>query len=160
MKVKNIYYNDFVNYGGHCSMTVAMPYCSFKCGKGLCQNSSLAKSPTIEINCEELINKFLSSEIMDSVVFQGLEPFDSWEDIQCFIMNFRYHSPAPIVIYTGYNLEEISRDKIDWLKIYANDGPIIIKFGRYLPNQELHYDPILKVNLASNNQYDIEVKDL
>ena len=89
MKVKNIYYNDFINYGGHCSMTVAMPYCSFKCGKGLCQNSSLAKSPTIEITCEELINNFLSSEIMDAVVFQGLEPFDSWEDIQCFVEAYR-----------------------------------------------------------------------
>ena len=30
---------------------------------------------------------------------------------------------------------------------------IIIKFGRYVPNQKEHYDEILGINLASSNQY-------
>ena len=89
-----------------------------------------------------------------------MEPFDSWEELQSFILNFRYRSPAPIVIYTGYNIEELKKDWIDWLKLYSEDGPIIIKFGRYIPNQKPHYDPILKVNLASDNQYAIEVKNI
>lgn len=28
-----------------------------------------------------------------------------------------------------------------------------LKFGRYIPNQTPHYDSILGVNLASDNQY-------
>ena len=62
--------------------------------------------------------------------------------------------PAPlfeddVVIYTGYKEEEIL-DKINVLKSYE---PIIIKFGRYVPNQKSHYDDVLGVNLASDNQY-------
>ena len=36
------------------------------------------------------------------------------------------------------------------LKQYDN---IIIKFGRFIPNQEKHYDEVLGVELASPNQY-------
>ena len=36
------------------------------------------------------------------------------------------------------------------LKKYSN---IIIKFGRFIPNQKPHYDPVLGVELASDNQY-------
>ena len=34
-----------------------------------------------------------------------------------------------------------------------NFNNIIVKFGRFIPNQESHYDEILEVNLASPNQY-------
>jgi hypothetical protein len=30
---------------------------------------------------------------------------------------------------------------------------VIIKYGRYIPNQTPHYDEVLGVNLASDNQY-------
>jgi hypothetical protein len=30
---------------------------------------------------------------------------------------------------------------------------IIIKYGRYIPNQASHYDNVLGVYLASNNQF-------
>ena len=30
---------------------------------------------------------------------------------------------------------------------------IIIKYGRFIPNQQKHYDEILGVYLASDNQY-------
>mgnify|MGYP006874727177 CR=1 FL=1 len=36
-----------------------------------------------------------------------LDTFDKWQEIQEFIMNFRYYSPDDIVIYTGYYPEEI-----------------------------------------------------
>ena len=50
---------------------------------------------------------------------------------------------------TGYYKEEI-QDKIEWLKLYE---PIIIKYGRFIPNQQPHYDETLGVMLASDNQY-------
>lgn len=36
------------------------------------------------------------------------------------------------------------------LKKYKN---IIVKFGRYIPNQKKHFDPVLGVELASDNQH-------
>ena len=41
-------------------------------------------------------------------------------------------------------------DKLTLLSQYKN---LIMKFGRFIPNQKPHYDEILGVNLASNNQY-------
>ena len=37
--------------------------------------------------------------------------------------------------------------------ICSNYDNIIIKFGRYIPNQQSHFDIVLGVNLASDNQY-------
>jgi hypothetical protein len=74
---------------------------------------------------------------------------DSWDDLQCFILNFRYWSGDDVVIYTGYTEEEI-QDKLEWLQWY---GPVIVKFGRYMPGQQSHYDEVLQVKLASDNQY-------
>lgn len=55
----------------------------------------------------------------------------------------------PFVIYTGYYTEEI-QNELYQLQKYKN---IIIKFGRFIPDQESHFDEILGVNLASPNQY-------
>lgn len=130
-------------------MTIIFPHCTFKCGAEHCQNSPLAKSKTYDIDIDETIEKYLNNPITDAVVMQGLEPFDSWSDLLMFIEKFRAKSQDDIVIYTGYYKEEIA-DKIDILKRYKN---IVIKFGRYIPNQEKHYDEILGVELASPNQY-------
>ena len=54
-----------------------------------------------------------------------------------------------MVIYTGYDEIEI-KEYIDKLCPLHN---IIIKFGRYIDGQSAHYDNILGVNLASDNQY-------
>ena len=83
------------------------------------------------------------------MVFGGLEPFDSWEELIEFISLFRYKSSDPVVIYTGYKEEEIE-DKIKVLSEYEN---IYIKFGRFVPNQKSHFDEVLGVELASSNQY-------
>ena len=80
---------------------------------------------------------------------QGLEPIDSWADLQLFIQKFRERSNDDIVIYTGYYKEEIA-DKINWLKNYDN---IVVKFGRFIPGHKKHYDEVLGINLASDNQY-------
>lgn len=157
MKVKNIYFNDFINYGGHCSLTVAMPYCSFKCGKDLCQNSDLACAEAIEISDNYILDAFCKSDLMNAIVFQGLEPLDSWDELSSFLTKFREKSNSPVIIYTGYTQDEVSNDVINFLKEITN---VIIKFGRFIPNQEPHYDPVLRVKLASNNQYAIEVDKL
>lgn len=152
MEVKGVRMEDFTNYKKP-SMFIAFPSCSWKCekecGMRVCQNSVLATTPNINVDIRNLIERYMNNPITQAVVCAGLEPFDNWDDLQCFIMNFRYWCYDDIVIYTGYTKEEIA-DKIEWLKLYE---PIVIKYGRFIPNQESHYDPVLGIQLASPNQY-------
>ena len=66
-----------------------------------------------------------------------------------FVKKFRKKSNDDIVIYTGYYKEEIV-DKINRLKNYDN---IVVKFGRFIPGHEKHFDEVLGIELASDNQY-------
>ncbi len=151
MKLKFLVDEDFVNYRKP-SMFIGFPRCSFKCGAENCQNFCLAKEPNIEIDTDDVIARFMKNPITEAVVLGGLEPFDSWPEVQYFIMKFRYYSNADIVIYSGYNVEEIPQEIHEELELYGHDGPIIVKYGRYIPNTEGYYNPILGVKLASQNQ--------
>lgn len=152
MVIKGLNECDIVNYK-KTSMFIIFPHCSFKCdkecGRNVCQNSALACAPIFEIDTEKIIERYVSNPLTKALVCGGLEPFDSWEELQNLIFNFRQQSIDDIVIYTGYTEEEI-KDKVEWLKLYS---PIIIKYGRFIPSQEKHYDEILGVDLASPNQY-------
>lgn len=157
MKIKGIIEEDLINYKKPC-MTIEMPFCNFKCdkecGEQVCQNGALATAPIIDVNPEDLILRYINNPITQAICFQGLEPFypqGSYEELKNFIMWFRYqfHCMDDIVIYTGYNKDEIS-NYLAYLRPYRN---IIIKFGRFIPNQKSHYDEVLGVNLASDNQY-------
>lgn len=157
MKIKNIIEEDFIQYK-KASMFIAMPNCSFKCcleyGNNICQNSSLVKSQTIEVNSNDLIKRYLNNDITSSIVFGGLEPFDSFDDIFEFIRLLRdeFNCHDDIVIYTGYKEEEIE-DKVKILTDKYDN--IIIKFGRFIPSKDNIYDDVLGVKLASPNQYAI-----
>jgi hypothetical protein len=152
MVIKQLLDEDLVNYK-KTSMVIAFPYCSFKCekecGKKVCQNGALATAPNIEIDVETIINRYINNPITKAVVCGGLEPFDTWEELQKLIIELRQKTQDDIVIYTGYKKEEISY-AVDWLNLFPN---IIIKFGRYIPDQQSHYDEVLGINLASSNQY-------
>ena len=148
MKIKGLISEDFVNYKKP-AMTIMFPHCNgFKCGAGYCQNSPLSKAEDIEMDISNIVIRYLNNPITESVVMQGLEPFDSWDDLIGLVGCLRHSTDDDIVIYTGYNKEEIV-DKIALLSKYKN---IIIKYGRYIPNQEKHYDEVLGVYLASSNQ--------
>jgi hypothetical protein len=151
MLVKDILDVDFINYK-KASMVISFPRCNWKCekecGKQVCQNGALAKAPDLDIDVDIIVKKYLNNPITKAVVCGGLEPFDSWSDLLLFIEKFREKSQDDIVVFTGYNKEEII-DKINILKQYDN---IVVKFGRFLPGHEKHYDEILGVELASPNQ--------
>lgn len=165
MYIKNIINEDFCNYSKP-SMFIIFPRCSFKCdreaGCTICQNSTLVNEPNIKIDYSTIVNKYINNPISKAIVFGGLEPFDTPEAMLRLIEFFRRKTQDDIVIYTGYTEEEIS-ETLCYMKstdenlisqgrspIYNN---IIIKFGRFIPNQEKHYDEILGVELASPNQY-------
>ena len=149
MKIKGLISEDFVNYKKP-AMTIMFPHCNgFKCGAEYCQNSPLSKAEDIEMDISDIVIRYLNNPITESVVMQGLEPFDSWDDLIGLVDCLRRSTDDDIVIYTGYNKEEII-NKVCLLSNYKN---IIIKYGRYITNQEKHYDEVLGVYLASSNQY-------
>ena len=158
MMLKGIIDIDFINYK-KASMVLEFPYCSFKCdkecGKQVCQNSKLASAPNIEISNQEIIDKYLNNPVSQAIVFQGLEPFDSREDVYELVKAFREKTDDDIVIYTGYTEQELILD-IGYFEKFPLKN-IIIKFGRYIPGQQVHKDEVLGVNLASDNQYAIKI---
>jgi organic radical activating enzyme len=153
LKIKQLLDEDFVNYKKP-SMFVGFPNCTWKCekdcGEKMCQNKELALSPDIEISCQKIVDRYMQNPITKAIVCGGLEPFDNWEDLVNLIHEFRKHTQDFIVIYSGFYLSEIN-DKVEYLR--QNYDNIIIKFGRFVPNQEPHYDEVLGVRLASSNQY-------
>ena len=167
MKIKGIIDEDFVNYSKP-SMYVAFPSCTFKCDKDnqceICQNSSLACQPDIEVTSEQIVKRYLANPITKAIVVSGLEPFDTMIELISLVCCLRsnYHCMDDIVIYTGYTEDELSagryghdRDDVqkDLYKYLCNFPNIIIKFGRFIMNDEEHIDPVLGVKLASHNQY-------
>lgn len=149
--LKGIIDEDFVNYRFP-SMTLMFPKCTFKCGAEYCQNSALVRSDNITVDIGDLCKRYINNPITEAIVCQGLEPFDSWDELYELIWTLRIHFDChdDIVIYTGYNRNEI-KNKIEKLQRLASN--IVIKFGRFVPNQEFHYDETLGVKLASDNQY-------
>ena len=168
MVIKNLIDEDFVNYKKP-SMFIVMPHCTFKCDKEcgcqVCQNSELANADNIDIEPIEIANRFYDNSITEAIVFGGLEPFDDFDDMhnlilllqQLYIVSFDIKIPPDIVIYTGYYPDEIE-DKLEKLK-EIKDLCIIVKFGRFIPDKPSHYDEILGVELASDNQYAIRLED-
>jgi hypothetical protein len=84
MIIKNLIDEDFVNYKKP-SMFIGMPTCSFKCdkecGKPVCQNSTLAAAPRVEVDALEIALRFYNNPISEAIVFGGLEPFDSFDNM-------------------------------------------------------------------------------
>lgn len=158
IKIKGLVDEDFVNYKLP-SMYIIFPSCTFKCdkecGHAVCQNSTLAKQTALEIDTFTIINRYIGNPITHAFVIGGLEPFDSGVDLFSLVRDIREITSSPIVIYTGYTEEELSTTEI--LKKLI-PYKIIIKYGRFIPDQPSHFDEVLGVELASSNQYAKEYK--
>ena len=154
MRLKMIKDEDFVNYR-KASMFIGTITCTFKCCKEagipceVCQNYSWNRNPIIEYSDEKIVQRYLDNPITEAIVFGGLEPMDQWDELYHLISMIREKTDDDIVIYTGYTEDEI-KNKIKVLSAFKN---IIFKFGRYRENNAKHLDPVLGVELASDNQY-------
>ena len=155
MRVKNIIFEDFVQYK-KCSMFIGTCFCDWKCCKdygmdlSICQNSGMANQKTVDIDDSVIYNHYVQNPITKAIVLGGLEPMLQFEEVYSLIRYFREHGcNDPFVIYTGYNKNELHWE-LDQLRAFRN---IIVKFGRYVPGQKKHFDKVLGVELASNNQY-------
>ena len=154
MKIRNLMDQDIVNYK-KTSMFIATCYCDFKCCKQLnldiciCQNSPIAKSKIIDMDNQKIVKRYMKNKLTHAVVFGGLQPFKQFYQLVQFVKCFRQYTEDDIVIYTGYYENEL-KNEIQVLKQYKN---IVVKFGRYVPGQEVHFDQVLGVSLANKQQY-------
>lgn len=153
MIIKGIIDEDFINYKKP-SMVIQFPKCSFKCerecGKQMCQNSELVSAPDILEDEKNIIHRYLNNSITSAIVCSGLEPLDNLSDMFNLLSDLRSNGCTDdFVIYTGYTEDECKPFEV----LFKHYGNVIVKYGRYIPNHKPHYDEVLGVNLASDNQY-------
>lgn len=156
MKIKTLIDEDFTNYKEPV-MFIGTAFCTGKCCKeqnlplSVCQNDGWRSVAPVDIPDKDIIERYLDNDITNAICFGGLEPFEQFDEIYNFIAILRnyYHCDDTVIIYTGYDKAEILM-QVEKLKTMPN---IIIKFGRYIINQDRHRDEILDVELASDNQY-------
>lgn len=156
MKIKNIIDEDFVNYK-KASMFIGTCYCDWKCCKeanipiSTCQNYQLSSAFKREVSIEILTDRYLRNPITNAIVVGGLEPMLQFQDIKELILCLRSNGCMDdFVIYTGYYENELE-EQIRWFQ--ENTENVIVKFGRYIPKRESHFDELLGIYLASENQY-------
>lgn len=159
MEIKGLLDEDFVNYKRP-SMFIVFPHCTFKCekecGVRCCQNSELAASKSIDVDIKTIAQRYKNNLITQAIVCGGLEPMDSFDDLVSLVKYIRHMGiNDEIIVYTGYNKSEI----VNKTRVLSKFGNIIVKYGRFIPNQEKHYDEVLGVYLASDNQYAEELKE-
>lgn len=155
IEIFDIIDNDFINYSEATFNILAGISCTFKCcpdNPTICHNNPLCKKEKIKCDIFKIIDRFNSQNICKTITFQGLECLDNLKQILWFIYHFRKTNNNTIIIWTGYTKDECE-DLIYLIKEKMKWENIIIKFGRYVPNQQPHYDEVLGVNLASDNQY-------
>lgn len=160
LRLKTIVDEDFVNYCKP-AMFIGTISCGGKCCTegdfplSVCQNDEWRACPILSVPDETIYDRYRVNPITRAILFGGLEPFEQFEEIFNFISLIRtlHFCSDDVVIYTGYYPEEISKE-IEALKIFQN---IIVKFGRFIPNRPHKFEPILGVELASNNQFAMRI---
>lgn len=159
MRVRGLIDEDFVNYKVP-SMFIGTAMCDWKCcieqnlDRSICQNSSLYNSKIVDVPVRSLYLRYINNPISKAIVIGGLEPILQFNELIELVYRFRYEGCADdFVIYTGYYPNEIKQEII---KLQKSNG-VIMKFGRYIPGHDKHFDDVLGVYLASDNQYAMRI---
>ena len=157
MRTKAIVTEDYTNYKVP-ALFIGCITCDCKCctdggfSPSVCINNSWDLAPVKEIDDDQIIKKYLQNPITHAVVFGLLEPILQYDEIKDFIYKLRseYMCDDDVVIYTGYYEYEIDEIVAELSSLFNN---IVIKFGRFIPDCTKHFDEVLGVDLASDNQY-------
>ena len=160
MKLIQIIDEDFINYK-KIALYVGFPTCTFKCdidcGQKICQNRPLMDLEKIEVSVEYVVNRYLENDIVQAITMGGLEPLDSINDLQDLILGLRAKTDDDIVVYTGYKPDEPISLKFKSFVSENGLKNIIVKFGRFVLGHKPHYDPVLGVKLASDDQFGVRL---
>ena len=142
------------------SMYLAACFCDWKCCPDkpyICQNNPIARLPVTDIPDDEILDTYLADPITEAIVIAGLEPLLQANEVCSLIRRAAERDiRTTFVIYTGYTKDEVRCiGFFDDLKDtgYTKNVQVIIKYGRYVPDQQPHFDEVLGVDLASDNQY-------
>ena len=137
-----------ISCGGKCCIENGLPL-------SVCQNDGWRGSAPINIQDDLIAEMYLRDHITQAVVFGGLEPMEQFDELMELIKVLRadFNCHDDIVIYTGYNRDEIEKQVVQ-LQKFDN---IVVKFGRYIPNTKSCFDKELGVTLASDNQYAVRI---
>ena len=158
--IKGLVDEDFVQYKKP-SMFIGTCFCDWKCCRDagrpvtMCQNSPLANSKSKIVKFSTLYDRYINNPITKAIVFGGLEPMLQFESVMELIKYFRQKGcKDDFVIYTGHYEDEL-QEEIKFIESFVKEygGKIIVKFGRFMPDQESRWNRILGVELASPNQY-------
>lgn len=158
LEIKGIVDEVFSDYS-KISMLIICPKCTVRCWERLglspsiCQNNHLKKEQGWQEDNFEIIKRYNSNPLTKSIVFGGLDSWDSLDDILNFSKTFREFSNDDLVLYTGRNLEEIQGDFIKFINIKN----VYVKYGQYNPNLESIVDELTGVTLVSSNQKFIKI---
>ena len=160
MRVKTIVDEDFVNYKKP-SMFIGTISCNGKCcieagiPLSVCQNDGWRSCAPVVLSDREICMRYLVNPLTNAIVIGGLEPFEQTEEVYTLIWMLRnvFDCKDDVVIYTGYTQDEVE-EEVERLSEFEN---IIIKFGRFRPNQTPHRDEVLGINLVSDNQYAVKI---
>lgn len=157
IRLKGIMVEDFCNYRKP-SMFLITCFCNWKCcleqglDTSVCQNSSVNRLPMKEFSYESIYDEYIGNPITGAVVVGGLEPLTQTEELIGLIGFFRDRGCSDdFVVYTGYTEDEASA--MDGYERLQSLQGIVFKFGRYIPGHRPHRDPVLGIDLASDNQY-------
>ena len=131
MNIKTIVDEDFVQYKEPC-MYIGTVSCDGKCcfeadiPLSVCLNDEWRLAATIPMADDDIITRYLSNQITKAICFAGLEPFEQFGEVYDFVSKLRndYHCDDTVIIYTGYNKDEI-QTYVKKLQRFKN---IIIKF--------------------------------
>lgn len=168
MRVKDIVDEDFQDYCKP-AMFICAKSCTMKCnkkaGREVCQNASLLLQDTIDLSDNHIIKLYTENDLTKAIVIGGLEPLDQPMEIEAFVVALNRHKiQDDLVIYTGYSEEEVKESAclsstvsniIKGCKAMRN---LVIKYGWFVDGCKPHFDNVLGVNLASDNQYAVLYK--
>jgi len=150
--------NDYKKTGLYVTIGIN---CTGKCWKKqglnskICQNWEYNNKYSL-FSIEEIIKEYYRNPFISCYILTGMEPFDNFEEMLLLISEIRISNDCDIVIYSGYNKEELEKH-IETLKKFKN---IIIKFGIYAVDLPRIYDDVLGIELISSNQYAKRIEDL
>ena len=159
MRVRKLLTERFQDYKVP-SMYLADCFCDWKCCPDrpyVCQNHPVAKMPITDIPDDDILDTYTADPITEAIVIAGLEPLLQPHEVCALIQRAVERGiKTTFVIYTGYDKEEVRRNGFfDELKRtgFGNGVSVVMKYGRYIPDQQPHFDETLGVELASDNQY-------
>lgn len=151
--IKSVTDVDFLQYKRP-SMFISFPYCTFKCGKDICQNyPQYGTTKNIVVPARWVVDRYVDNPISEAFVFGGFEPLDSFEDVAVLIRDIRSVTNDVIIVYTGYEIDEPRPKNFVQFLENADVDNVIVKYGRYRPDLPGKFDPLLGITLASNNQF-------